>query len=89
MTEAKGTEMTRTERGLRIYQEQGDQIRRIDRGVYSVPSQNRAGCVYTVDLNAERCDCADRVRYCKHITAATIARARQNRTPRRIVAAAA
>jgi hypothetical protein len=72
----------RVERGLRLFEEHGSEITFKD-GVWLVPSQHVGTSVYEVTLGrrGESCECADfEVRHpeggCKHIVAATIARAK-------------
>lgn len=68
--------------------ELGDQIRPLGGGTYSVPSTSGSG-TYTVELAGEdeSCDCSDHHRHpeltCKHLTAATIYRARRRARMRR------
>ncbi len=68
--------------------ELGDQIRPLGGGSYSVPSSS-GGSTYTVSLTGEdeSCDCSDRRHHpeltCKHMTAATIYRARRRARMRR------
>jgi hypothetical protein len=71
---------TRELRGLQLYRDHAEEIR-FENGVWLVPSQNDATSVYEVVLGrrGESCECADyerRVRSCKHIAGATIARAK-------------
>ena len=73
---------TRAERGLALFEEHGPEIRFED-GVWLVPSKHEATSVYEVTLGrrGEFCECADfEIRHpdggCKHIVAATIARAK-------------
>ena len=73
---------TRELRGLALFEEHGSEIRFED-GVWLVPSQHVGTSVYEVTLGrrGEFCECADfEVRHpeggCKHIVAATIARAK-------------
>jgi hypothetical protein len=73
---------TRIERGRALYAEHAEEIR-FDEGVWLVPSQHDASSVYEVILGyrGESCECADYDHHgheeaCKHIVAATIARAK-------------
>ncbi len=73
---------TRIERGRDLYTEHADEIRfdEVDK-VWLVPSQHEATSVYEVALGrrGESCECADfeyRGESCKHIVAATLARAK-------------
>ncbi len=75
------TPETREQRGLQLYREHADEIV-FERGVWLVPSQNDATSVYEVTLSPETCECRDfefRGPGCKHVTAATIARAKSAR----------
>jgi len=67
-------------RGLALYEEHGTEIRFED-GVWLVPSQHDATSVYEVVIGrrGESCECFDfehRGIACKHVHAATIARAK-------------
>lgn len=71
---------TRAERGRELYREHAGMIRFED-GVWYVPSQHDATSVYEVVIGrrGEFCECADferRGQACKHVHAATIARAK-------------
>lgn len=73
---------TRELRGLALYEEHGSEITFED-GVWFVPSQHNATSVYEVVIGrrGEFCECADfehrgQSSACKHIVAATIARAK-------------
>ncbi len=73
---------TRVERGRDLYAEHADEITYQD-GVWYVPSEHEATSVYEVALGrrGESCECIDfEIRHpeggCKHIVAATIARAK-------------
>ncbi len=75
---------TREQRGLALYRDRTDQIRYdAQERVWLVPSQNDVTSVYEVTLGrrGESCECADFEFHghegaCKHIVAATIARAK-------------
>lgn len=75
---------TRELRGLKLYRERGDEIEPQGRGVYLVPGCS--GSTYTVDLavfsDEESCTCPDHREHpeftCKHLTAATLYRAKDN-----------
>ena len=69
MTTPKTT--TRMERGICHFRERGHEIREVEPGVYRVPASEGGG-FYRVDLDRERCECADRALVCKHQFAATI-----------------
>jgi hypothetical protein len=76
---------TREQRGLELYREHADAIR-FDAAerVWLVPSQHDSTSVYEVTLGrrGESCECRDHGRRgatCKHIVAATIARAKTGR----------
>ena len=71
---------TREARGLKLYRERAGEIR-FEGGVWLVPSQHDATSVYEVTIGGrgESCECADfehRGGGCKHIVAATIAKAK-------------
>ncbi len=68
----KGTRITR---GITLYREHHEEIADIGDGFFLVPS-SEPGRSYVVDLEREICDCADRAKRCKHITATTIYRAK-------------
>lgn len=79
-------------RGLVLYREHTGEIEHAGHGVYTVPGCS--GATYTVDLDVfaddsearETCTCPDHKRThatCKHITAATIFRARTRMAARR------
>jgi hypothetical protein len=73
---------TRVDRGRQLWEEHADEIRfDSDEKVWLVPSQHDGTSVYEVTLGrrGEFCECADfeyRGESCKHILAATIARAK-------------
>jgi len=74
---------TREQRGLELYRERAGEIR-FEHGVWLVPSQNDATSVYEVRIGrkGESCECRDFERRglpCKHVHAATIARAKTGR----------
>ncbi len=71
---------TRESRGLALYRDHADEIR-FEGGVWLVPSEGAATSVYEVIIGrrGDVCECADfehRGLPCKHIAAATIARAK-------------
>ena len=71
---------TREQRGIALYEEHGERIR-FEGGVWLVPSQGAGTSVYevTIGRRGDVCECADfehRGLPCKHIAAATIARAK-------------
>ena len=71
---------TREQRGLALYREHADAIR-FEHGVWLVPSQHDATSVYgvTIGRRGESCECRDRGHRgaaCKHVVAATVARAK-------------
>ncbi len=75
-----GPTTTRELRGLTLYREHENEIVFED-GVWFVPSQGSGTSVYEVTLGrrGESCECADfehRGESCKHIVAATIAKAK-------------
>ncbi len=80
---------TRELRGLKLYREHGDEIIHEGHGVYMVPGCS--GGTYTVDLavftdEPETCSCPDYQRHkqpCKHVYAATVARAKSRAKARR------
>ena len=76
---------TREQRGLQLYREHADEIT-FSGGVWLVPSQHDATSVYevTIGTKGESCECRDFEfngdrQPCKHIRAATIARAKSAR----------
>ncbi len=80
---------TRELRGLKLYREHGDEIIHEGHGVYTVPGCS--GGTYRVDLavftdEPETCNCPDYQRHkepCKHVYAATVARAKSRAKARR------
>jgi SWIM zinc finger len=70
---------TRELKGIALYRDHGDEISYLD-GTWLVPSQHDATTVYEVTLGRhESCECEDyghRGGSCKHIVAATIAKAK-------------
>ncbi len=72
------THASRIERGLRLFEKRGDEIRYVaPAGLWWVP--NPSGGFYAVSLDPERCECAGyehRGRPCEHIVAASIAKAK-------------
>ncbi len=84
---------TRELRGLALYRERADEIEHIGHGVYMVPGCS--GGTYTVDLavftdEPETCSCPDYQRHkqpCKHVYAATVARAKARMRARTVQAA--
>ena len=84
LAQESATTTTRELRGLALFEEHGSVIRFDPRErVWLVPSQHDATSVYEVTLGrrGESCECADfEIRHpdggCKHIVAATIARAK-------------
>ena len=71
---------TREQRGIALYEEHGERIR-FEGGVWLVPSQGAGTSVYEVVIGrrGDVCECPDfehRGVSCKHIVAATIARAK-------------
>ncbi len=72
---------TREMRGIALYERHQDEIR-FEGGVWLVPSEGAATSVYevTIGRRGDVCECADFERRrglpCKHIHAATIARAK-------------
>lgn len=75
----KGKGETRITRGIALYLEHAEEIADIGDGFFIVPS-SEPGRSYVVDLEREICDCPDRAKQCKHITAATIYRAKDGGT---------
>jgi hypothetical protein len=80
---------TRELRGIALYRERGDEIVHEGHGVYMVPGCS--GGVYVVDLavfgGTESCNCPDRAPVCKHVYAATVARAKARMRARTVQAA--
>jgi len=88
MVEISVHEQYRAERAMRLYNERGQEIRKVGPQTYLVP-----GCsaeAYTVDLKAETCTCPDYEHrcaeeeglLCKHIYAAVIYREKVERARR-------
>jgi hypothetical protein len=83
---------TRELRGLALYRERGDEIEHTGHGVYTVPGCD--GGSYRVDLapfgGEESCNCPDHQRHpektCKHLAAATVARAKARMRARTVQA---
>ena len=78
-----GSPSTRERRGLALWREHAEEIV-FEQGVWLVPSQNDATSVYEVTLRPESCECRDFEFHghggaCKHIVAATVARAKSAR----------
>jgi SWIM zinc finger len=74
------TPETREQRGLQLWEDHADEITH-ENGVWLVPSQHDATSVYevTIGRRGESCECEDfehRGQSCKHIHAATIAKAK-------------
>jgi hypothetical protein len=74
----KGTkrEGSRIARGITLYRDHAEEIADIGDDFFLVPS-SEPGRSYVVDLEREVCDCPDRTKRCKHVTAATLYRAKQ------------
>ena len=70
---------TREQRGLALWREHASEIR-FERGVWLVPSMSDGTSVYEVTLGRrESCECRDygrRQEACKHVYAATVAKAK-------------
>ena len=69
---------TRQERGIDLFRKRGEEIEHVEGWRWRVPSCSGSGA-YLVDLHAESCECPDTPpegEVCKHVTAATIARAK-------------
>lgn len=69
---------TRESRGIRLFEQRGDDIQHLDGWRWRVPSCS-GEAVYVVDLRAQSCQCPDYQRRelpCKHVYAASIARAK-------------
>ena len=71
----RATPTTREQRGIALYRTHGERIKHVAGWHWTVPSCSGEN-VYVVDLRYESCTCPDRVRSCKHVVAATIARAK-------------
>ena len=69
MTTAKTT--SRQQRGITLFRERGQEIVKVEPGVYCVPASEGGG-FYRVDFNRQTCECKDRAPACKHLFAATI-----------------
>jgi uncharacterized Zn finger protein len=82
---------TRELRGLKLHRERGHEIESIGKGRYEVPGCS--GGSYRVDLapfgGTESCNCPDFRRHhdtCKHLVAATVARAKARTRARTVQA---
>ncbi len=83
---------TREQRGLELYRERGHEIEHIGKGFYRVPACS--GGSYRVNLavfgGTESCSCPDHARHpeltCKHLAAATVARAKARMRARTVQA---
>jgi hypothetical protein len=78
--------LTREARGIALYEERGDDIQQIARGLYSVPSCSARGD-YLVHYGGEEesCECGDNQRrgmVCKHLYAAALFAAKRRRAVR-------
>jgi uncharacterized Zn finger protein len=72
---------TRGERGLQLYRERGAEIEYVRGSLWSVPSCSGEG-LYLADVGSGACTCPDMPpagESCKHVHAATIARAKSSR----------
>lgn len=73
---------TRTQRGIQLWRDQGDNIERVAPSVYDVPSCS-SNETYKVWLDLQACSCPDHKQAkflgvrCKHVIAATIYRAKK------------
>lgn len=75
----KGKE-NRITRGIRLYKDRASEIAVYLDGTYGVPSNTAEDVLYSVDLEAESCECLDhqmRRSVCLHLVAATYYRARR------------
>ena len=67
---------TRMERGICLFRERGHEIVEVEPGIFRVPASEGGG-FYRVDIERQRCECADRAPVCKHLFAATILAAKK------------
>ena len=71
---------TRQQRGIALFRAHGKQIEHVEGWTWRVPSCSGSfASAYLVDLRAESCECPDHTlkgEVCKHVNAATIARAK-------------
>jgi hypothetical protein len=74
---------TRQQCGIALFRERGEEIEHVEGWRWRVPSCSGSGA-YLVDLRAESCECPDHPpegEVCKHVVAATIARAKSADCP--------
>ena len=78
--------LTREARGIALYEERGDEIQQLGRGLYSVPScTGRGEYLVRYGDEAESCECGDnrhRGHVCKHLYAAALFAAKRRRAVR-------
>jgi len=78
--------LTREARGIALFEERGNDIQQIGRGVYSVPScTGRGDYLVRYSDTAESCECGDHQRrgmVCKHLYAAALFAAKRRRVVR-------
>lgn len=75
-TAPRTPEDTREQRGIEHGREHLEEIWRIGRWTWRVPSASDTETVYIVTIKPEYCPCEDRVSPCKHIFAATYVKAK-------------
>ena len=78
--------LTREARGIALYEERGDEIQQLARGLYSVPScSGRGDYLVRYGADVEACECADHTRrghVCKHLYAAALFAAKRRKAIR-------
>jgi hypothetical protein len=77
--------LTREARGIALYEERGDDIQQLGRGVYSVPScSGRDDYLVHYSTEAENCACKDFEfgHVCKHLYAAALFAAKRSKAIR-------
>ena len=78
--------LTREARGLALFEERGDEIQQLGRGLYSVPScTGRGDYLVHYGDEAESCECGDnqhRGHVCKHLYAAALFAAKRRKAVR-------
>lgn len=77
--------LTREARGIALFEERGDEIQQLGRGLYSVPScTGRGDYLVAYDDQGESCECKDFEfgHVCKHLYAAALFAAKRRRAVR-------
>ncbi len=77
--------LTREARGIQLFEERGDEIQQLGRGLYSVPScTGRGDYLVHYSAEAESCQCKDFEfgHVCKHLYAVALFAAKRRRAVR-------